>query len=237
MCDSHFQTLGGEREDLDVNISYSQQSTPLLLYSTPTAVCVCLCVCVCVSVYLWTCLFLFPSSLLFLWVSSQADHRPQPPHLFTNWFKHIQYLFSSTQILMLLTLYSTASPLLVISVLFICCHPSPITFSFFFFLFFFFLMLPVSVQTSLSGVWCNIIFCLSLCLAPSASLLLLRRGGLPRHVHAAWRMSLGWEGVNPYPPIPPPLFNSYILYILFLFLSHFPPMFFVHFSSTPTRRL
>lgn len=41
LCDSHFHThLGGKREDLYVNISHRQHSTPLLLYSTLSAVCV-----------------------------------------------------------------------------------------------------------------------------------------------------------------------------------------------------
>lgn len=81
MCDSHLHTLGGKREDLDVNISYSQHSSLLLLYSTLSAVLVCMCGCVCTCVCFshCTCLFLSPSSLLSLSLTAGS-----PPRLATG---------------------------------------------------------------------------------------------------------------------------------------------------------
>lgn len=147
MCDSHLHTLGGKSEDWDVNISYSQHSSPLLLYSTPSAVCVC----VFLSLYLSVPLPIFtPLSLCNSWVSSPTGPEPSisfPPLLTDSSAYKISTFLHRCAI-------NTVSFIDAISVLFGCFHPSGVARLYF-------SCSTVSVQISLSGVWCNVIFCLS----------------------------------------------------------------------------
>lgn len=161
MCDSHLHTLGGKREDLDVNISYSQHSSLLLLYSTLSAVLVCVCVGVCVHVYVFLTvpvsssphLHSFPSHNS--WVSSQAGHWPRSIYisLFSPYCQiQVQSRSFFAQMWMLLTEHSNV--LLHIYYLWVICLLSCIQSTPG-------LFVMLSVPISLSGVWRNVIFCLS----------------------------------------------------------------------------
>lgn len=111
---------------MGVNISYSQHSTPLLLYSTLSAVCVSVCVFVCVSLTVPVIpLPIFtPFPLFNSWVSSQTGGWPLSPpflsslHTDSSTFKISLHRCGCYE-------HSTPRPLSYwLSVLFGCFHPS-----------------------------------------------------------------------------------------------------------------